>query len=407
MRIASSLSLVSCFLVIVVFNSSAKLQKRSYNKIIFFIALSDMLCAVGGMLGISRNGTFRCAIQTILTNLFPLASIFWTTVIAYFLFSIVNRTKLVPNQHDIISHWWLHMICWGLPTVVTLFPLITDGYGTYDGEPGWCFLKPRRSSPPWTYDFWVFASFFGWVYISLMLFVVLAVNIFCVVNLAPQERARSLSRDSATSALVRKILSKLMWYPLVILVCWSLITVYIVWDAFSPSSASLMAEPSLLAVTFSVPLFSGVLTSLSFFIGSPEARQTLCQLCSSSLHLMGHPLLGFRMLTSSFYTSFVPSSVDASDSGSQQLSVSSLSLCESPLPLHPALSGVDRLSSTTCLHPVHRPSIQIGPGDTCTHHRAGRPGEGEMGEGEGEVHTERYLSANPDGVNLVQLYANV
>ncbi len=264
MRLASSISLFCCILVMIVYSFSKKIRLKSYNKIIFYIALCDSLSSLGGLLGISKNGTFQCSIQTILTNIFPLAGIFWTTVISCILFTIIHKINV--GNHEITFEWWVHLICWGIPTLVTLLPLSTEDYGTHDGEDGWCFLRPRDDSPPWTYNFWVFAAFFGWVYLALMIYIALILYISLVMP--------RISTGQSTKAMIRRVLHKLIWYPIIILVSWSLITVYDIWVAFEPNDPALN-DPIFIDLTFSLPLFSGFLTSLAFFLGSAEARGTL------------------------------------------------------------------------------------------------------------------------------------
>ncbi len=82
MRLSSSISCVSCLLVILLYHTNENISKKSYNQLIYFIAISDFFSAIGGLFGVSKNGTFGCVVQSFLTNYFPLASIFWTVVIS-------------------------------------------------------------------------------------------------------------------------------------------------------------------------------------------------------------------------------------------------------------------------------------------------------------------------------------
>ena len=290
MRIGSSITLISCLLILLVYKFSNKLKNKSYNKIICYIAISDILTSIGGLLGISKSGSIKCYIQTLLTNIFPLSSIFWTTIISYILYSIIKSSKL--NNKDITSYFWIHCFCWGLPLLVTLLPLTTETYGTFNGEDGWCFLEPGVNSPSWTYQFWIYISFFGWVYLSLFIYFILILYIFYYITYSSSSTSsRSTSTHSistpsitspinsiATTQLINKILSKLIWYPIIIFFSWCVITLYILWDAYDPSS-SILQNQLFIYFTFTVPLFSGFLTSLAFFFGSSEAQKCLKDIC--------------------------------------------------------------------------------------------------------------------------------
>lgn len=273
MRIGSTISIISCLLVIIVYYKSLKLNKRSYNNVIFYIAICDTLSSIGGLLGISKSGSLKCSIQTLLTNIFPLSSIFWTTIISYILYNIIKCTKItISLNNNITSLIWIHLICWGIPIIVTLLPLTTETYGTYDGNDGWCFLEPGKNS--WTYDFWVYVSFFGWVYLALIIYIVLIAYISFY--------ASNSSTGQVTRSLINKILYKLIWYPIIILISWSIITAYILWDAYNPSSPALQNN-TFIYFTFSVPLFSGFFTSVAFFFGSSEAKRCLYEMFRTTL----------------------------------------------------------------------------------------------------------------------------
>lgn len=269
MIISGGISCFFCFLAILVYLSSHNLQKKSHNKIIFYIALCEFFSAIGGLLGISQNNTFKCSLQSFLTNYFPLASIFWTTVIAYFLLGLLDLPHAHAHQKKILSKSWIHVVCWALPLLVSLLPLVTDNYGTFDGKDGWCFLRPGNH-PKWTYKFWVFVAFFGWVYLAIFIYICLLSYVFLKLNKAhyPDPRLRNAALKS---------LRKLISYPLITLVSWSVIAVYIIWGSFNPSSP-VLSNHVFISVTFSVPLFSGTLTSLAFFSFSYEARYTLIRL---------------------------------------------------------------------------------------------------------------------------------
>jgi hypothetical protein len=270
MRIAGSISSFACSLTIIVYLNSIPLQKKSHNQIIFNIAISELFTSIGGCLGISHNGTFKCWIQVFLTNYFPLTSIFWTTVIGYFLLCLLDIPNAAEKHRKIMSQSWVHVLCWGLPLILTFFPLLTDHYGTFDGKDGWCFLRPGTKYPKWTYLFWIIVAFFGWVYLAVFSFLFLVIFVFIKITRVdyPEPRLRVMAYKS---------LRRLVSYPLIILLSWGSLTVYILWSTVFPQAGQLEV-PFFVYLSFSVPLLSGTLTSLAFFFFSSEARYTLVTL---------------------------------------------------------------------------------------------------------------------------------
>lgn len=243
------------------------------------------MTSIGGILGISKSGSFKCGIQTFLTNYFPLTSIFWTTVIGYFLLSLLDLQHAHHLQTKLMSKRWVHLVCWGLPLALTLLPLITDQYGTFDGEDGWCFLHPGSKYPKWTYQFWIIVAFFGWVYLAVFSFFFLTIYVSLKLTRAdyPEPRLRDVALKS---------LRRLVSYPLIILISWCSLTVYILWSTFYPSAA-VLSDANFVYISFTVPLFSGTLTSLAFFSFSSEARYTFFLLLgciSEDFHSSTHSL---------------------------------------------------------------------------------------------------------------------
>ena len=75
--------------------------------------------------GLPKNGTFECYLQAFLTNAFPLSTIFWTTAIAYMVYSIINNSRKI-NVHSVS----LLIATFVFPVVLTLLPLSTETYGS-------------------------------------------------------------------------------------------------------------------------------------------------------------------------------------------------------------------------------------------------------------------------------------
>ena len=95
--------------------------------------------------GLPNNGTVECYIQAFLTNAFPLATIFWTTTIAYMVFCIIYKSRKIDvNSKEIL------LVTFALPVVLTLLPLSTETYGSPENEGG---LHALIGIFVWTYTY--------------------------------------------------------------------------------------------------------------------------------------------------------------------------------------------------------------------------------------------------------------
>ena len=126
-------------------------------KLVFCISLADFWANFFAAFGEPANGSGACWIQALATNYFYTASVLWTTSVCYVLYDLVFNGKVRLNFTQ------LSTICWSIPFVVTLLPLVSVTYGRADGEPGWCYLMLYSKSPNWELIFWAFITFYIWL----------------------------------------------------------------------------------------------------------------------------------------------------------------------------------------------------------------------------------------------------
>ena len=219
MVVASILSLCGCSLIVFFhFRLSIAQRNKVYNKIILYVVLSDFFAATGTIFGTEKDHTFRCSLQAFLTTAFPLSSILWTTVTFYLFYLAIRNRKSRKN-----AMLKMHLICWGLPLILTLLPLTSVRYGIEDHQSasnGWCFYSKRQDTPDWTLSFWIIVSFYLWVWLSVLTFSILISAIVYELN------ARYFFSDSDTSARLRPIVTKMIYLPIAIVVIWTVPTIY-------------------------------------------------------------------------------------------------------------------------------------------------------------------------------------
>jgi hypothetical protein len=104
----------------------------------------------------------------------------------------------------------VHLICWGLPLVVTLLPLTTNTYGKMDDDSVWCFITNRSGSPSWGVLVWEIVTFYSWIWLLI------ASNV-CLIFAALLQIHQI--KDMEASVIWQ--LRKLCLYPIVAIFCWT------------------------------------------------------------------------------------------------------------------------------------------------------------------------------------------
>lgn len=257
MSIFSILSCCCSFLVLIIYLSSKTLKKSSHNEIIFYIGISDLLSSIGGSFGLVYENTIQCQVQAILTNIFPLSGIFWTTILVYIMIGIVANKKVVK-----VVTWKYHLIGWIIPIILTFLPLTTNRYGVLGGDRGWCFFDRLDSTPKWTTLFWMIGSFYLWIWTSELFFALFVIYIVYIVYI------RKFTHS--TSSRYYK-LSTLVFYPISSFICW-ILPCYS--DIFSTISHDFISRnnSTLNSYAFFTPFFQGILTLSIFVVMNHDAR---------------------------------------------------------------------------------------------------------------------------------------
>ena len=189
-----SLSIVGSLLIILSYFLQKK--KTKARSILFHISLMDLGVGIanliglsvyfdqyfnfskdGNPIGLSKTIESLCKAQAFFAQLCTLASIFWTTSLAGYLYIVIlhQNRKLYATYFVQFSY----VCCYGLPFGVSLWSCLTGklGYAPYDSA-GWCSLitidplNVKKNDP--------FAALFGfdiWMYLAGFLIIVFYVDI--------------------------------------------------------------------------------------------------------------------------------------------------------------------------------------------------------------------------------------
>jgi hypothetical protein len=219
--IPGTISAVLCFTLCFTVLFFPHLRSLRYIELVFYVAFNDMIGSIGIAIGPTHNGSFACWFQGLTTNYNFLSSILWTTVITYQVYVVVHQGTVIKDLT------FAHLICWLVPLFTTLLPLTTNTYANADDEADWCFIANRSDSPSWSLLFWIIVSFYGILWTAFVVDVSLIIAIFYrfyKMKVVPDK----------VLGTVRKLIS----YPILLVFCWTLETVFDIYSAFHSHVAS-------------------------------------------------------------------------------------------------------------------------------------------------------------------------
>jgi hypothetical protein len=241
---------VASLTAVVMYLRFPHLRKKSYFTLQFYVAVSNVLTSIGSAIGVVETGTVACWSQGILTNVFTLSSIQWTTVMAFSLYSIVHYEKQVEVTPLV------HAYCWLPPILASVLPLINSTYGNVGN---WCWVVDTKHTPPWGGMFWFWFSFYGWVWLGFFLMAGILANIHFTIQ---QKKA------TFTVQSLRKIVSTLNLFPLMILIAWGPACVSdTIWQMFDRYNSPFGVVGTICACS------QGLLTSILFWTRNKEVRK--------------------------------------------------------------------------------------------------------------------------------------
>ena len=282
MHFTAGCSCIASLSVLLVYSCCPKVKDKTAYSIAALICFCDFFSSLGMSVGLCVDGSVQCFIQAILTNYFPLAGVFWVTVLVFSLYRIVvlpneaynvsilyltntqkqiqiDESSKVP-KHNMFTPCRL-LCCWGVPLVLTLLPLTTNTYGLEGDGRGWCFIKNNSNSPSWSYLFWVIFSFYFWILVSVFIYIVMISVVF------------SKLKHSVMSSVMQPVAKKLIYYPINIIICWGMTCIY---DISMDLSDNKFIDNYIMDIlTYLLPTLLGFLNALCFYVSCSDAREYL------------------------------------------------------------------------------------------------------------------------------------
>lgn len=248
-------SLMGSTFIVVIFLCFKDLQGITF-RLIFYMSIADILNNITYLL---PSYGVTCTIQAVGNTLFPLSSVLWSSVIAYCLRRIVILEDYLLMRYE---RYYL-LYAYGLPLIALIPPAATGMFGYAQG---WCWIKAEG-------DNYILGSVLRLLCFYVPLWSIILYNLVVYVKII---RKINLEIQFVTEDVQvrRSLVRRLVFYPIILIVCYTVVTIKRVIDALNPDEANLT-----LAITAWIfQCAHGFLNALAYGY-SNSIKERLCNLC--------------------------------------------------------------------------------------------------------------------------------
>lgn len=158
---------------------------------------------------------------------------------------------------------YFHLCCWGVPAVLAPLPFATHSYGPAQG---WCWVSATQDQL-WLGTVWRLLVFY------VQLWVVICFNMYSYARIIKAIRVHSSSGLIDVIEIRDNLIRRLKFYPLVLVFCYTPVTVKRVYDFIDPEEANL----ALALASASTMCLNGFLNALVY--GLTDSVKEAIQQC--------------------------------------------------------------------------------------------------------------------------------
>ncbi|CAN1151021.1 G-protein coupled receptor 1 [Linum perenne] len=217
---ASSFSFLGSSFIVLCYILFRDLRKFSF-KLVFYLAISDMLCSFFSIVGDPSTGFF-CYAQGYSTHFFCVASFLWTTTIAFTLHRTVVKHK--TDVEDLEAMF--HLFVWGTSLVMTVIRSIGNDHRHLGGA--WCSTQTGRTKKAIHFitfyvPLWGAILYNGFTYFQVIR----------MLNNATRMAVGILDRASDGRPDMNA-LNRWGYYPLILIGSWAFGTINVIHDFIEP-----------------------------------------------------------------------------------------------------------------------------------------------------------------------------
>nr|AAY30370.2 G-protein coupled receptor [Pisum sativum] len=219
---ASSLSFVGSAFIVLCYCIYKDINKYTF-KLVFYLALSDMLCSFFLIVGDPSKAYLSFA-QGYTTHFFCVASFLWTTTIAFTLHRTILKHKSQANDLEAMFHLYV----WGTSLVVTVIRSFGEEHTCIAP---WCWsdsaiLAKAVHFLTFYAPLWGAILYNGFTYFDLLEMIEQGNN----MGLATTQNAQDAQRNGEL-----KVLNRWGYYPLILIGSWAFGTINRIHEYLNPA----------------------------------------------------------------------------------------------------------------------------------------------------------------------------
>ncbi|MED6155963.1 glycolytic proteins transcriptional activator gcr1 [Stylosanthes scabra] len=256
---ASSLSFVGSGFIVLCYVLFKELRKFSF-KLVFYLALSDMLCSFFSIVGDPSKGFF-CYGQGYSTHFFCVASFLWTTTIAFTLHRTVVRHKADVEELEAMFHLYV----WGTSLVMTVIRSFGNDHRHFGTR---CLTQTGRTGKAVH-----FATFYTPLWGAILYNGFTYFQVICMLNNATRMAVGMSDRvyvpDSRDNM---KALNRWGYYPLILIGSWAFGTINRIHDFIEPSHKIFWLS----FLDVGMAALMGLFNSIAYGLNS-SVRRAICE----------------------------------------------------------------------------------------------------------------------------------
>jgi len=234
----SFLSLLGSLFIIFTYICFKKIRNYAY-KLVTYLSIADVLLSIGNIMSVTTMKNTQedstCHAQAFLINYGGLASILWTSIIAWSIYSATVLSAKNLRQ----KNWKFFIFGFGFSLLLSIIPFISKQYGRAGL---YCWIKN---------DEIVKDNVMRFVQFYVPLWIAIGFNIYAYVKVV-----RFIKKYISTTLEIRFI-HRLKYYPIVLVICWTFATVNRIYNIFGKE---------ILALTFLHVTLGGLQGLLNAFI---------------------------------------------------------------------------------------------------------------------------------------------
>ena len=141
---------------------------------------------------------------------------------------------------------------------------------TVGAPPGWCFYIESSNSPVWALTFWYWFSFYFWIWVTVIF------NFIIYIRISYHKTTLFVE----IRKVINDIMFKLVWYPILIVFCWSIVAIVDTIVTIDSTSFDLFPNYNQFVeiTAIGIPCSQGILLALIYWTTMKSARIQLIQI---------------------------------------------------------------------------------------------------------------------------------